>query len=112
MPDVLDLIDRAIHDWHTSPDAMRWTPNNPPRPQPPTIFEPEQAEAFARGLSAIHDHLRAAFNSIGRALTPLARAAAALWNRPNSRSPRCHHRRPARLCIDGRAYRRRTRGRR
>jgi len=70
------------------------------------------AEAFARGLSAIHDHLRAAFNSIGRALTPLARAAAALWNRPNSRSPRCHHRRPARLCIDGRAYRRRTRGRR
>jgi hypothetical protein len=111
MPDVLDLIDRAIHDWHTSPDAMRWTPDSAPRPQPPTMFNPEQAEAFARGLSALYSHLRAAFNSACRALAPVARALAALSNHPGSRSARRHHRRPVRLCIDGHAYRRRTRGR-
>lgn len=40
--DVLDTIDRAVSDWETSPDAMRWTAKPPPvRPAPPR----EQIEA-------------------------------------------------------------------
>lgn len=36
--DVLDSIDHALHDWDTSADAMRWTPE--PIPVPPQL-DPE-----------------------------------------------------------------------
>jgi len=32
MTDILGLIDGAIRDWETSPDAMRWSPEPPPDP--------------------------------------------------------------------------------
>lgn len=36
---VLDQIDHALHDWDTSGDAMRWTPEPPPKPAAPTILD-------------------------------------------------------------------------
>lgn len=36
MTDILELIDNAIEDWHTSDDAMRWTPE--------PITEPDHGE--------------------------------------------------------------------
>ncbi len=55
MTDVLDLIDGAISDWETSPDAMRWSAE--PRPQPPILMPPIDttaiAAAFDRMVTAI-----------------------------------------------------------
>lgn len=28
-PDILSMIDQAVQDWETGPDAMRWSPDPP-----------------------------------------------------------------------------------
>jgi hypothetical protein len=38
--DILNLIDGAIEDWETGPDAMRWAPAPPPRPRRARGAEP------------------------------------------------------------------------
>ena len=37
---VLDQIDHALHDWGTSRDAMRWSPEAAPPPTPVPAFDP------------------------------------------------------------------------
>lgn len=63
--DLLDTIDNVLHDYETSPDAMRWIPD--PIPQPPSTAEILQG--FTRTMQQIAE-------VYGRAASQLAQVAA------------------------------------
>lgn len=83
-PAVLDMIDHAIDDWETSPDAMRWTPDPPPvlkgpdiarlfdvppgfiRLMPSPALEPWQVDVLRRQFEDFGTHLRATVEPVVR----------------------------------------------
>lgn len=63
MPDTdttLTLIDGALHDWDTSPDAMRWTPDAKPAADPIDGISMAQ---LAEGFQLLHDTLTHSLSS-------------------------------------------------
>jgi hypothetical protein len=64
---VLDNIDHALHDWDTSPDAMRWTPEAPPGPVP--RFDPV---VFAAAANRFADAYRAAMRGLVQKLNEMS----------------------------------------
>jgi hypothetical protein len=80
MTDILDLIDGAIHDVETSADAMRWSPDPPPRPStvptaPPGLTDWQLTvlqEAFANLAAHMTELARAVFRDLGRAFAEIA----------------------------------------
>lgn len=84
--DVLDQIDSCLGDYQLSPDAMRWSPEEPP-PTPPGVgFErtavvtidttavTEQFEQLRRNLQAFGEAAQARFEEIGRAFEAMKQA--------------------------------------
>jgi len=61
--DVLDNIDHALHDWATSADAMRWTPQQQPAP----AFTPDQLEAFRRAFGAVGEVINRQMRVVAKA---------------------------------------------
>lgn len=62
--DLLDTIDNVLHDYETSPDAMRWTPD--PVPRPPTTAEIFQS--FTRTAQQIAEVYGRAANQMVQAM--------------------------------------------
>jgi hypothetical protein len=101
--EVLDQIGNAVNDWEVGPDAMRFnasaeeagppTPVHPRTPEPPARNTIDLAE-LRRAMEALHRTLTATKvpTTVSVAAEPVPQAAP--------------------LCIDGHAYRRRSRGRR
>jgi hypothetical protein len=101
--EVLDQIGNAVNDWEVGPDAMRFnapaeevthpTPVHPRAPEPPARNSIDLAE-LRRAMEALHRTLTA---------TKVPSAAAVAVEEAPQAAP---------LCIDGHAYRRRSRRRR
>lgn len=77
---VLDAIDGALHDYHLSGDAMRWTPD--PAPPRPTRIEltPEQAERIASVMAGV---ITESVRRVVDAMRPIAQAVIAAGTRLN-----------------------------
>ena len=63
--DVLNSIDHALHDWDTSADAMRWTPEVPKPPAVPTVIDmlPSMVRV-ARVVQEANENLVRAFSNM------------------------------------------------
>jgi asparagine synthetase B (glutamine-hydrolysing) len=64
---VLDNIDRALHDWDTSPDAMRWVPERAPEPPAPVALTSDQIQALSRVFSSIGAQVAAGIARLSKA---------------------------------------------
>jgi hypothetical protein len=62
---VLDNIDHALHDWDTSADAMRWTPEPINAPQP-TVMD------ITASMIRVAEVMRDAQEKLARAFTNMA----------------------------------------
>lgn len=111
---VLETIDNALHDWDTSPDAMRWTPDHPGSQIEHTpssviltinVDTTRAREAFARMVQAA----AAAADAYTRGMNKFRRSWLNHWVTQRHRQHQ-----PAPLPINGHEYRRRVkqRGRR
>lgn len=72
---TLDAIDHVLHDWDTSPDAMRWTPEPPKRPE----LTSDQIQALGRVFNTVGatvadglKRLTKAFQQAGKAYAKFA----------------------------------------
>jgi hypothetical protein len=68
---VLDNIDHALHDWNTSPDAMRWRPEPPPA----TVDYKKMRIAFQVIGQHVQTQMRAlnkAMQQVGKVYTQVA----------------------------------------
>jgi hypothetical protein len=111
MSGVIEAIDNALHDWETSPDAMRWTPNAAnvtPRMPPLLTFNFD-----ARPLQRAFEKMAAAVAQMAIAAKPiLARITHSLPDHDRVRCQRCSPMaNPPTLCINGHEYRRRSKRR-
>jgi hypothetical protein len=104
MPDTdttLTLIDGAIRDWETSPDAMRWNPDRKPGDDQSLsydeIYELLQRahDTLIRPLASYLDSVAAGLNSMFAAIQPLI-ADEVAHNQDAALHPRWHRRRCAR----------------
>ncbi len=81
MTSIIDTIDQAIADHELSRDAMRWTPNPPPRLVGPQI-SPEQAAAISAALAqaarTVTDMYRTRAKVLARQLPAMRRAVQAI----------------------------------
>ena len=114
---IIDTIDNALDDWQTSADAMRWTPDaehaRPTMPRPTVAMVARfvvDMEPFRRAMEQIAKTIA----ETAERLRPwLEKFAHELPEHDKTRCARCSPQaNPPTLCIDGREYHRRRKGRR
>lgn len=111
--DVIDNIDHALHDWDTSPDAMRWTPESPlRRPE----LTPAQIEALTRTFNTVGAAFARGMKQLAKTFQQAGRAYAKFAHRVMEHDRvRCRVCRPysnPRLLALGAEYHRRQKRRR
>lgn len=111
--DILELIDNAI-DGALSDDAMRWTPDPPPRPRPVTLAEYEQAlwnavQPMAAALARSFDEVWAMMRRVASAYVKACNEAFAALTAFDNQRQRALAARRARLREMHTAYHRRHR---
>lgn len=108
--DVLDNIDHALHDWSTSPDAMRWTPE-----RARTGLTPERVDALSRVFrtfgAAVARGIKDLARSFEQAATAYARFAHKVMEHDRARCRICRPYANPTPTRHGAAYRARTRRR-
>lgn len=113
---VLDTIDHVLHDYETSPDAMRWTPEARPEVATPAV----DLEAVRRSLAVIGELVTAYSKAItefaqrlGKTFRRFSHAmAVANLNHMRSRCRICSPMaNPVPLAINGTEYHRRRKRR-
>lgn len=75
-PTVVETIDKAITDYELSIDAMRWSPDGFPEPEPVVLPRVEvrfeiRAAAFAEATARLQAAFRALGQAVGEALKQL-----------------------------------------
>ncbi|MEU7771241.1 hypothetical protein AB0C44_07935 [Micromonospora taraxaci] len=95
MTNVLDTIDRAVSDWETSADAMRWTPEPPKQPIPlvylPSVDEVVIAARTAEAFAQVRIQMSAVAEKFAEAMKGIAAALAPLLKQPSARPERVAH---------------------
>lgn len=115
MTSILDSIDGALHDWETSPDAMRWSPRlaevkhravdgaAPERPAVTGTGLAEFGRAIGEAFRPLLDWAKRMFHDLSRLIFP----------DQHRRCVTCHpSRKPKPLAVDGHEYQRRLKARR
>lgn len=69
---VLDSIDHVLHDFDTSPDAMRWTPE--PAKQPRMELTPDQIQALRRVFNTAGEAVARGIKSLTKAFERAGKA--------------------------------------
>jgi hypothetical protein len=111
--DILDQIDDAIQDWSVGPDAMRsGAPDGAglaSMPSPPTI-NPESLRRVSVRISAAMEGFKREMAKVAVAVARMLETNEGLRRALGLPIYDQHHPRP--LCIDGTAYRRKSKARR
>ena len=74
---VLDNIDHELHDWNTSPDAMRWIPGPPKRPE----LTQAQIEALTRTFNTVGAQIARGMKQLARTFQQAGREYAKFAHR-------------------------------
>jgi len=124
MPDILDSIDGALSDWHTSDDAMRWLPEHKREPRaeggerasmpPAAVTVSMDTEEFARALNEFAEAMTRVFRPvIEDTVKAFHGLGAAFFPSQHRRCLTCHpSQRPKPLAVNGHEYHRRQMARR